>query len=187
MDLTGLDRLEPFKRRLAFAGRLRRALSPHQAMTGEPIVVGGAALEFYSTGGYSTQDLDLVLFDAEPAFALLERAGFVRRGRYAFHAELDLMVEFPGKTLTHGPQAYDRVVEVLVAGERALVIGIEDLLIGRLHAAVTEGRANEAKWVREMILLHHQTIDWPALDALAQGEGPRTVQYLADLWKELAP
>lgn len=187
MDLSGLDRLEPFKRRLAFAGRLRRALGPQSAMTGEPIVVGGAALEFYSTGGYATQDLDLVLFDATPAFALLQEIGFVRRDRYAFHPELDLMVEFPGKVLTHGPQAYDRVAEVLVAGERALVIGIEDLLIGRLHGAVTEGRANEAKWVREMILLHHRTIDWEALESLARGEGARTVQYLTSLRQELAP
>ena len=187
IDLTGLASLEPFKRRLAFAGRLRRALGPQQALTSQPIVVGGAALEFYSTGGYSTQDLDLILSDARPAFVLLEQAGFQRQDRYAFHTPLDLLVEFPGKALPHGPTAYERVLEVSVAGEQALVIGIEDLLIGRLHAAVIEGRANDAKWAREMILLHHQAIDWAALALLAHGEGPAVARYLASLRQEVAP
>ena len=47
----------------------------------EPILVGGAALEFYTAGGYSTGDVDLAL-EATPevdrAFADL---GFAKSGR----------------------------------------------------------------------------------------------------------
>ena len=51
------------------------------------------------------------------------------------------------------------------------MIGIEDILIDRLYTAVTEKRANDLKWAREMAALHHHEIDWHAVSELARANG----------------
>lgn len=162
------DRL---RRNLLFVALLDQKLgrpSPAQ----RPIVVGGSAVEFYTTGGYASADVDLVMLHPENAERILEASGFQRRGRYWSLPGTDLLVEFPGQTLTYAPGAYDRLTEVEMGdGLAATVIGIEDILIGRLFAAISEGRANDRRWALEMAVLHHDRLDWEAVDALASAKG----------------
>lgn len=162
------DRL---RRNLLFVALLNQKLgcpSPAQ----RPIVVGGSAVEFYTTGGYASADMDLVMLHPEDADRILDASGFQRRGRYWSLPDTDLLVEFPGQTLTYAPGAYDRLTEVeLGDGLAATVIGIEDLLIGRLYAAISERRANDRRWALEMAVLHHDRLDWNAVDALASTNG----------------
>ena len=172
-DLSELARIDdPLRRRLSVAAALSARLSP-ASLVATPIVVGGGAVEFYTTGGYSTQDIDLVVIDRRPAEDLLSRSGFIKRDRYWNHPDLDALIEFPGQTLTYGDRgAYDRVIEVeLAPGRVALVIGIEDILIDRLFTAVTGKRANDLKWAREMAALHRDQIDWAAVAELARANG----------------
>lgn len=162
------DRL---RRNLLFVALLDRKLgrpSPAQ----RPIVVGGSAVEFYTTGGYASADVDLVMLHPEDADRILGASGFERRGRYWSLPDTDLLVEFPGQTLTYAPGAYDRLTEVEMGdGLAATIIGIEDILIGRLYAAVGERRANDRRWALEMAVLHHDRLDWDAVDALAGANG----------------
>ena len=62
---------DPRRRRLIMLGLLTARLSPQGI---EPILVGGAALEFYTAGGYATGDVDLALPpgpEIDAAFAAL--------------------------------------------------------------------------------------------------------------------
>lgn len=162
------DRL---RRNLLFVALLDRKLgrpSPAQ----RPIVVGGSAVEFYTTGGYASADMDLVMLHPEDADRVLGASGFERRGRYWSLPDTDLLVEFPGQTLTYAPGAYDRLTEVEMGdGLAATIIGIEDILIGRLYASVSEQRANDRRWALEMAVLHYDRLDWDAVDALATTNG----------------
>lgn len=66
-DLRG--EADPRRRRLVVLGLLTRRLASRGV---EPILVGGAALEFYTAGGYATGDIDLALpsgKDVDAAFA----------------------------------------------------------------------------------------------------------------------
>lgn len=162
------DRL---RRNLLFVALLDRKLG-HPSPVQRPIVVGGSAVEFYTTGGYASADMDLVMLHPEDAERILGASGFQRNGRYWSLPDTDLLVEFPGQTLTYAPGAYDRLTEVeLGDGLAATVIGIEDILIGRLYAAVSERRANERRWALEMAVLHYDRLDWDAVDALAGANG----------------
>lgn len=135
-------------------------------------MVGGSAVEFYTTGGYASADMDLVMLHPEDADRILGASGFQRRGRYWSLPDTDLLVEFPGRTLTYAPGAYDRLTEVEMGdGLAATIIGIEDILIGRLYAAVSERRANDRRWALEMAVLHYDRLDWVAVDALATANG----------------
>ena len=71
----------------------------------EPILVGGAALEFYTAGGYATADVDLAMTTSEEVHEVFAALGFEREGRYWHHAELDLLFEAPAPAGLPGEDA----------------------------------------------------------------------------------
>ena len=176
------DRL---RRTMWFVALLTKHLGGGTAVYAQPILVGGGAVEFYTTGGYATQDVDLVVFDPQPVEAVLAASGFIKVDRYWHAADCDLLVELPGKTLTHAPGAYERVVAVTTSLGVAHVIGLEDILISRLYAGISENRRNDLKWAREMALLHCARLDWQALEQLASSNGPAVVAAVQHLRQEL--
>jgi hypothetical protein len=100
-----------------------------------PILVGGAAVELYTTGAYTTGayttgDLDLVGHVPPVVARKLERAGFERHGRHWIHETAQVFVEFPGSALDPEEVAS----WVLLEGRRVRVISVEDLLVDRLGA-----------------------------------------------------
>lgn len=172
-------------RSLRMVALLDRVLDAN-TLTGRPIIVGGSAVEFYTTGGYSTQDIDLVLMDSRPAEAVLAASGFSRDGRYWFRPGLDLLLEFPGKALTYGPGAYDRVTLVeMPDGLAACIVGAEDIFIGRFYAGISESRPNDIQWARQIAILQGPHMDWEAVEDLARINGAQTVAALKCLRAEL--
>lgn len=124
----------------------------------EPILVGGAALEFYTAGGYSTGDVDLAL-DATPdvdrAFADL---GFAKAGRFWVREDLDLYFEAPAPAGLPGETAPRTVVEI--EGLPVVVIGVEDLLLDRLRGAVHWKSDEDGRWSRRLAGLYLDRLDW---------------------------
>ena len=122
---------DPRRRRLLALGLLTERL----AKVGiEPILVGGAALEFYTAGGYATTNVDLAMRVSEDVHATFAGLGFEREGRYWYHVELDLLFEAPAPAGLPGEDAPR--TETDVDSLRIVVIGVEDLLIDRLRAWV---------------------------------------------------
>jgi predicted nucleotidyltransferase len=95
-----------------------------------PVLVGGAAVELYSQGEYTTGDLDFVGRVTAKARAELERAGFVRSGRHWVHEAGQVFLEIPGETLGVDEES----VWVDILGYRVHLISLEDLLVDRLGA-----------------------------------------------------
>ena len=158
-DATALARLkaelEPRRRRLLALGLLTERLAKHGI---EPILVGGAALEFYTAGGYATTDVDLAMTASKEVHAAFAALGFEREGRYWHHAELDLLFEAPAPAGLPGEDSPRTETEV--DGLRIVVIGIEDLLIDRLRAWVHWRSEEDGRWTRRLALLYGERIDW---------------------------
>jgi predicted nucleotidyltransferase len=95
-----------------------------------PVLVGGAAVELYTLGAYTTGDVDLVGTVTPRVVRDLTAAGFKRRGRHWIHEAAQVFVEFPASALD--PQEESRWVDL--EGKRVLIISIEDLLVDRLGA-----------------------------------------------------
>jgi hypothetical protein len=118
------------ERKLYFCATLIKSLGEIK-----PIIVGGTAVEFYTAGGYSTRDIDLVCADREAVVQRLREYGFEQFGRHFYDEELDLSVEIPDTKLA-GDEA--RVRKVIIRQRTNLVaylIGIEDILVDRLNAS----------------------------------------------------
>ena len=105
-----------------------QALSP--ANESPPILVGGAAVELLTGGGYVTGDLDFVGEVTATVAAALAASGFERRGRHWVHEAGKIFLEFPGRDLEPPSEA----VEIEVEGQRVRVISPEALLADRLAA-----------------------------------------------------
>ncbi len=93
-----------------------------------PVLVGGAAVELYTAGAYTTGDIDLVGSVGRRVQRRLGEAGFERHGRHWIHEAAQVFVEFPGSALGAGETA----VWIDVEGQRVRVISAEDLLVDRL-------------------------------------------------------
>ena len=95
-----------------------------------PVLVGGAAVELYTRGGYVTGDLDFVGEVSASVIRKLERAGFRREGRHWIHDAGKVYLELPGSSLE--PEA--EVAEIRIDGHRVLTVSPEDVLVDRLAA-----------------------------------------------------
>lgn len=105
---------------------------------GRPVIVGGAAAEFYTMGSIMSGDFDIVT----PAQEVLEREllklGFQRPGgvgvslRGLEHREMDIAVEVVGSALMDGRADQSRIKFVEVSGAVAAFIGIEDIIADRM-------------------------------------------------------
>lgn len=152
------DEPNPARRRLVALALVADRLAEDSI---EPILVGGAALEIYTEGGYATGDIDLALPkvpEVDRAFADL---GFRKQGRFWVREDLDLFFEAPAPAGLPGETAPR--TELDVEGMRVVVIGLEDLLLDRLRAAVHWQSPEDRRWARRLILLYPDRLDWEYL------------------------
>src|SRR5690554_5302165 len=74
-----------------------------------PVIVGGQAVEFYTSGGYSTLDIDILCeLRISEINSVLKPLGFEREGKYWTYPDSNLAIEVPS-----GPLAgsWDKVTE----------------------------------------------------------------------------
>jgi len=104
-----------------------------------PILVGGAALQLWTTGRYVSGDFDLVGVDPSPMETALIARGFRREDRRGhlmrglYHPTLDLGVEFVSGRLFDGNADPERLRLVAIdPASLVLVIPVEDVIADRL-------------------------------------------------------
>jgi hypothetical protein len=128
MDVEGIFQLDEGPDRTAALVAWVQGLYEEDSAT--PVLVGGAAVELYTRGAYTTGDVDLVGSVTPSVARALEEAGFKRRGRHWIHEPAQAFIEFPGSTL--GADEEPSWLEI--GGRRVRIISAEDLLIDRLGA-----------------------------------------------------
>lgn len=149
------DEPAPERRRLLALALLADRLAEDEIV---PVLVGGAALELYTAGGYSTKDVDLALplcAEVDQAFADF---GFDKVGRYWIREDLDLLFEAPAPADLPGEDAPRTVVEL--EGLPIVVLGVEDLLLDRLRAWVHWRSDEDGRWASRLAQLYSDEIDW---------------------------
>ena len=115
------------ERHVEIVAILTEALRPHDL---RPILVGGAAVEFYTRGSYTTGDIDLVAPGGRELAETMRALGFLKRGKDWINDELEISIEYWADTL--GPD--EEYNEILFRGLKLRIISIEDLIVDRLCA-----------------------------------------------------
>lgn len=150
-SITIKDKVE---RQVVIAGIITKALG---SIGITPIVVGGAAVEFYTLGQYATMDIDFVGVINDEMKKAMADLGFDRQGRYWRISGTDIMVEFPSDELVG---TMDKVQPVEYKGKSAYFIGIEDLILNRVQEAEHWKDLNSEEWARILMVTHYDEIDW---------------------------
>ncbi|MCL5104695.1 MAG: hypothetical protein M1133_11370 [Armatimonadetes bacterium] len=131
-----------------------------------PILVGGAAVEFYTAGGYATLDIDVIADVRILGPAMLE-LGFQKAGRHWTRSDIDIALEAPSEALEADPS---RIVEMDMKGSKVYVIGVEDLIIDRLNAYVHWKSDEDGRWATHLLVENGDAIDWDYLNGRAEQE-----------------
>jgi len=147
----------------------------------EPILVGGAALQIYTEGGYATGDVDLALPNVPEVDRAFADLGFRKQGRFWVREDLDLLFEAPAPAGLPGETSPR--TELDVEGLRVVIMGLEDLLLDRLRAAVHGQSDEDRRWARRLVLLYPERIDWGYLREKATNQ-PAELAELARLETE---
>ena len=131
----------------------------------KPILVGGAAVELYTGGAYSTGDLDFVGTVPSHVASALSEAGFERRGRHWFHEAGEVFIEFPSSNLEPGEES----VILGVEGERVVIVDPEALIADRLAAWQVWKSPEDG--ISAWLVSRGQTLDTNRLRRLAGDRG----------------
>lgn len=152
----------------------------------KPVIVGGHAVEIYTLGQYTTVDVDLVLSGRELAGKVLEQLGFEKnRGhRHWYHEELGLPIEIPDDILAG---SMNQVIQLTVEeGFHVYVIGIEDLILDRVRAAVYWNSSGDREWALLLLNTQYEEIDFAYLEQEAKKEPDRRIEQLVTKFRKQA-
>jgi excisionase family DNA binding protein len=169
---------DKLKRQLYIVAVISKELAKYKV---KPVIVGGFAVEFYTMGGYNTADIDLVFADSELLGKVLLGFGFIKAGRHWIHKELDVYIEAPGSQLTKGES--EHLAEVEIKGLSVYLLGVEDLIIDRLNALVHWKSTDERNWIKDLMLINYDKIDWAYVDGRSKEE--KTESALLELKAEI--
>ena len=105
-----------------------------------PVVVGGLAVAYWTTGLYLTADIDVVMPYSAEIERRLAALGFEREGRFWTLPGRDPVLEAPGATLELNPAGH---IEVELASGRTIQVQeVEEVLLLRLAEFVATGNAD---------------------------------------------
>jgi predicted nucleotidyltransferase len=130
----------------------------------QTVLVGGAVVEYYTAGGYTTADIDVILppLEKEEIETVMKKLGFERFEDYRhwLHPDIPVPVEFPPGPLQVGHLLIQEVNEIEVEKIKLKILKVEDILLDRLIMA-QEWKDLQAQIQAEMLMYAHYTeIDW---------------------------
>ena len=139
------------------------------------VLVGGTVVEFYTAGGYTTADIDMVLppLERKEIGTVMEKLGFVRSGDYRHwsHPQIPFPVEFPPGPLQVGHLIVGDVSEIEIEGTKLKILKVEDILLDRMVMA-REWDDLQAQVQAEMLMYaHYDQMDWPYIHRQASQIG----------------
>jgi len=180
-EIPNLKRIgNRWERRLFFAAIISEFLQKNHGV--DLVVVGGNAVEFYTLGSYSTEDIDVVVSNFGIVEDLLRDLGFEKINRIWYREDLDISVDLTGSQLAGNPK---RVSRVSIKGKTVQVIGLEDIIVDRLNAFIHWKSKQDGFWAQEMIAIHQEDIDWEYLEDRCKKE--QVASALEKLKKEIEP
>jgi hypothetical protein len=153
-----------------------------------PVIVGGAAVEYYTGGAVVSGDFDIVtaaettLVEAllNQGFRTEDRAEHLLRGYY--HPDLAIAVEIVGRSLFDGNADSSRVVVVQITeASDVAMVSVEDLIADRMGQFASTSEGVKAMLDQAIKLYQFaQYIDEPYLDARIRTEtlGSFDLKYL---------
>ena len=168
-----------FRRRILFIAFFSKRLGQEGV---DVILVGGEAIDLYTSGTFATSDIDLLVSDKTAAGRLLNKFGFRKEANGLwFNRQLNIVIQVISESYS-GDKT--RVRKFRIKESELAVAAPEDLIANRLYSAKF-WKSNPQRDLEQAIALlkiFRSSIDDAYLDALA---GKHEIgDYLADARKQ---
>lgn len=171
-DLLRISKLPPEIQQIELAAFLSKEFKKHQVVL---TVVGGAAVQYYTSAQYVTADLDMVLSGdtKEINEEVMGKLGFKRTTMYRHfeHPDLPFVVEFPPSPIEVGSRIINQVNMIKFGSLEARVIRVEDIIMDRIIAAVEWKDVPSMEQAKLLYLKNKRMIDQDYLTQFAKEEG----------------
>jgi hypothetical protein len=143
-----------------------------------PVLVGGGAVELYSSGAFVTGDIDII-GDKDALISILQELGFKREGMYFTKGNVFFH-------LLSGPfEARSATISLKGTGFTLCVISIEDLIVDRLNACKWWKSAKDCEQAKYLLYVYVDKVDKEYLEKRAKVEG--VLDILSEYVNELIP
>jgi len=180
-ELLNLKRIgNRWERRLFFAAIISEFLQKNHRV--DLVVVGGNAVEFYTLGSYSTEDIDIVVTNFGIVENVLQYLNFEKINRIWYREDIDISIDLTGSQLAGDPK---RVSRVSIKGKTVQVIGLEDVIVDRLNAFIHWKSEQDGLWAQEIVAIHQEDIDWRYLEQRCKKE--QITSALEEIKKKIKP
>ncbi len=149
-----------YKRTLYVMSLICNELKKHKI---KPVIIGGAAVEFYTRDWYSTLDIDLAvnLGNSEIIGKIFQDLGFERTGRAWSRVDLGIEIEMPGRLKS---LRENKIIEVDTGVGKAYIAGVDDIIVDRILAAKHWDSTQDEEQVIEMAIGNYGDIDWTYIE-----------------------
>ena len=154
----------------------------------QAVLVGGVVVEYYTAGGYSTADIDMILppLEKQEIETVMKELGFERFEDYRhwLHPHIQIPVEFPPGPLQIGHLLVQEVNEIEIESIKLKILKVEDILLDRLIMA-QEWKDLQAQAQAEMLMYaHYGEMDWSYVHQKSSLLGvPKLLQKLQKIVK----
>lgn len=156
---------EPHLRDRAFAALLARESGlGSDRMT----VVGGSALEIYTTGDYVSQDIDILAEDVEKVETVLRSWGFKKKGMYWENEDFAKSVQIVGR-FDSGSRERNVIVSTKYGPLR--LASMEDLIWKRTYKARGWNRPAALDEAALLVRRYFDRLDWDYILRMATQNG----------------
>ena len=180
-ELLNLKRIgNRWERRLFFAAIISEFLQKNHRV--DLVVVGGNAVEFYTLGSYSTEDIDIVVTNFDIVENLLQYLDFEKINRIWYREDIDISIDPVGSELAGDPK---RVSRVSIKGRTVQIIGLEDIIVDRLNAFIHWKSEQDGLWAQEIVAIHQKDIDWKYIEQRCKKE--QITSALEEIKKKIKP
>ena len=175
---------EKLERQLYLAAAISRGFEERGVSA---VLVGGTVVEFYTAGGYTTADIDMVMppLQKREIEMVMEELGLVRSGDYRhwIHPRIPFPVEFPPGPLQIGHLVVGELNEIEIEGIKLKILKVEDILLDRMVMA-REWDDLQARVQAEMLMYaHYDEMDWPYIHRQASQIG--VLKILQEIQKKV--
>ena len=145
---------DPLERQMTVAALIATELEKKGTKV---VLVGGAAVEFYTAANYLTRDIDFIATRPDDIKEIMTCLGFKNEGGTWYLPENpNIVVEFPKGPLDAD---WNRVQNVMLPdGTNVNVIGIEDIIIDR--ACAIKHWNDPEEWLNYLMVGNFERIDW---------------------------
>lgn len=136
------------------------------------VLSGGTAVTFHSSSKYVSKDLDLINVNFARRTRIrdaMEKIGFQEKGRYFFHLETEILVEFPDGPLSVGKEPVKDISEIELTTGLLRVLSPTDCVKDRLCAFYFWG--DQQALAQAILVAESQEVDLGEVKRWSKVEG----------------